>query len=624
MHFIVKCLSLSTYDHLEVDNDFALVFIPFEDGIVDLPFEYGDGTSGNPYQIWNQEQLEAVNYALSANYDLMADIDLSGTTYLHGVIAYSGVEFTGTFAGNGHTISNLTINAPYTTYVGLFGMVGEGAQISNVILSNVDVVGDEQVAGLIGRNYYAETTHCQVSGVVDGVYQVGGLVGNNRSSISNCQSSVTVTGGRRLGGLVGDSYCGEIDNCSASGNVTGSGDDYAGGLVGQSNNTTITNCSATGDVIGLARVGGLIGNNYQASTSDSYATGNVTGVGVNTLYTGGFVGQNHTSSVSNCYATGLVTAGDGADKVGGFVGNNYRGTIEDSYAIGDVSGTGYSIGGFIGYNQHGTVDGCSASGNVKANLNSGGGNGDHVGGFVGYNYGSSASYPATITNSFATGSVYGASNYVGGFCGRAITYAYISGCYSTGDVSGGATEVGGFIGRMSGGSNVQDCYSTGSATAVSTRVGGFVGGRWGDILANCYSTGTASGSANVGGFVGYGNATSTDCFWDMETSGLTTSVDGMGLTTAEMKTQVTFANWDFTTTPVWFIRETVSYPTLKALEASFAVADLDLDGSVDVVDLEYLAGQWLVTGTDLLADIASSNKVDLGDLAVMASQWTVE
>ena len=60
------------------------------------------------------------------------------------------------------------------------------------------------------------------------------------------------------------------------------------------------------------------------------------------------------------------------------------------------------------------------------------------------------------------------------------------------------------------------------------------------------------------------------CFWDIETSGRTTSHGGEGKTTAEMQTAGTFleAGWDFAdetvngTEDIWWILEGQGYPRL--------------------------------------------------------------
>jgi len=69
---------------------------------------------------------------------------------------------------------------------------------------------------------------------------------------------------------------------------------------------------------------------------------------------------------------------------------------------------------------------------------------------------------------------------------------------------------------------------------------------------------------NVGGLVGYGSNTLWySCYWDIESSGQTTSVGGLGKTTVEMKQQATFVDWDFET--VWGITENETYPFLRGV-----------------------------------------------------------
>jgi hypothetical protein len=613
---------------------YVFAFIPFDAQSIAPPFE-GDGTEASPYLIYTKEQLEMVDYYLSAHFKLMNNINLAGTTYTKAVIAsdndsstedFEGTKFTGSFDGNGYTIQNLTINAGTGNYAALFGYMN-GATVKNLNLT----------------------------GTVTGAYRTGAIAGycGYSSSLINCNAAVAVTGTARVGGLAADCYIATVTNCSATGTVIGTGTEYAGGIAGQFNLSAMTNSYATGNVTGLARVGGLVGNNMASSLESCYATGNVTGTAKDGLYVGGLTGQHHTpATINNCYATGSVTGGDGQDKVGGLVGNCYRTTITNSYATGNVSGSGYGTGGFLGFNQNGTVTGCWSSGNLNVANNSSSTDGDkvggfvgynsaatgypalvtdcystgavvaaggHIGGFVGYNYGATG-YSATISGCYSTGTVVAGGEYVGGFCGRAITNAFISSSYSTGNASGGATEVGGFIGRMSGGSNVENCYATGSATAAGNYAGGFIGGRWGDILANCYSTGTATASSGAGGFNGTGSTAVTNCYWDTETSGLATSTIGTGKTTAEMKTKATFSGWTFPT--VWKIHEPVTYPKLSW--QAFEVSDLDFDGDIDFADLKAMAYNWLATGSDLTGDIYVDNTVNFRDFAEFAEDWATQ
>lgn len=85
-------------------------------------------------------------YAPNANYILAKSIDMSGFDFERiGTIE----PFTGTFDGQGYTISNLKIEAPISNNVGLFGCAFE-ATFSNVVLKNFKITGYDSVGGLVG------------------------------------------------------------------------------------------------------------------------------------------------------------------------------------------------------------------------------------------------------------------------------------------------------------------------------------------------------------------------------------------------------------------------------------------------------------------------------------------
>ena len=62
----------------------------------------------------------------------------------------------------------------------------------------------------------------------------------------------------------------------------------------------------------------------------------------------------------------------------------------------------------------------------------------------------------------------------------------------------------------------------------------------------------------MGGLLGWNGGDVSASFWDIETSGQTSSDGGTGKTTAEMQTASTFAIW--TCDSVWTIDEGTSYP----------------------------------------------------------------
>jgi len=233
----------------------------------------------------------------------------------------------------------------------------------------------------------------------------------------------------------------------------------------------------------------------------------------------------------------------GANCSGSIVGHN-MGTIVNSDATGSITGS-YYTGGITGFNNVGTIVNCYTSCTING--------AHHVGGFVGYNSGN-------IKESQAEGNVVG-SYYVGGFVGTTELSGNISKSYAKGNVTG--TCAGGFFGINRQNSVINNCYSRGNVTGNNFASGGFGGANLG-ILNYCYSTGKVIGYTDKG-FVGAVASAPQMLhnFWDMQTS-VQASSAGTGVTgktTAEMKTQSTFTNWDFNT--IWGIYAGVNdgYPS---------------------------------------------------------------
>lgn len=119
-------------------------------------------------------------------------------------------------------------------------------------------------------------------------------------------------------------------------------------------------------------------------------------------------------------------------------------------------------------------------------------------------------------------------------------------------------RAGGILGSYSSGSgSIQDCYGRGTVNAESdgytAHAAGLVGYHDGSkgAIDNSYSTGTVTtsehGGSYAGGLVAQFDYRTTDCFWDVATSGQASSAGGTGKSTAQMKTKSTFtdAGWDF-------------------------------------------------------------------------------
>jgi len=289
-----------------------------------------------PVEVSNAEELQQIRENPSGNYVLVDDIDLSH------VDNFEPIEnFTGTFDGNGHTISNLTIDRPEMDSVGLFrtvddnmklfGLVGDKGTVRNIRLKSVNVTGFEDVGGLVGSNVRGTVTESYLQGNISANRRVGGLVGLNTGTVTKSYAEGDVSASWGAGGLVGINR-GTVVESHAEVSVTG--DEWIGGLVGV-NADEVRNSYATGDVVGN-RGGGLVGYNIIDSTvRRSYSTGNVTGDG------GGLVAGNE-GEIEESYAMGSVT-GESED-TGGLIGE-FDGDVTDSYWDVNTTGQESSAGG---------------------------------------------------------------------------------------------------------------------------------------------------------------------------------------------------------------------------------------------------------------------------------------
>ena len=263
---------------------------------------YTVSEDGKTYEVYNAEGLkniaELVNeeWKLGINITLTADIDLKGIDWTP-IGKDNNKAYTGTFDGGGKTITGLTVTGS-NKYAGLFGRIGSGGTVKNVVLEGVQITSDNS------------------SGYASGV------AGNSCGTIENCSVSGSVSGSFSVGGVVGYQFGGSITGCSSSASVKGT--QRAGGVAGTTNSgATLTACYATGDVTvendgtSYAWAGGIVGTNGGNSILACYAAGNVSGKGSGTIYVGGVVGENY-ATVTACYWSGLPDNDNGgATKVDG-------------------------------------------------------------------------------------------------------------------------------------------------------------------------------------------------------------------------------------------------------------------------------------------------------------------
>lgn len=257
------------------------------------------------YQISNGAELawfaQQVNKGGNAKISavLTNDIELAGFEWTPIGMNSWGKKFAGSFDGQGHKISNLSIDYIGTNtqvpYKGLFGYV-EGSSSKHAVIQNLTVQGNMVLTssknvigahsgGVIGRVDYADITnvHSEVNVTVKRVGgnwdNLGGLVGyaNNSTTIKNCSNSGDVTGYRYAGGIAGNlSGNSSIINCTNSGNVTCAGSGAAGMAANVGNGCAITGCVNSGTIKSTgANVGGIAGDVAKAEISNCYNSGKI-------------------------------------------------------------------------------------------------------------------------------------------------------------------------------------------------------------------------------------------------------------------------------------------------------------------------------------------------------------
>jgi len=497
--------------------------------------------------------------------------DGDGHTILH--LTISGGSYLGLFGQlDSASVSNLFLQAVDISgggYVG--GLVGKnhyGVVTSCYITGTVR--GAQYVGGLVGHNDGGSIATSCSSVLVSGTwYSVGGLVGCNVGSITACYSTGAVSGGGSekvssgVGGLAGYNG-GSITTCWSSGEVRGTTSDV-GGLVGAGAGSVLYSVWDM-EISGLLGSAGGVGLTT-AEMMDPYMLG-LNGFANNPnwvlddgrdyprLAWEGTAGQMISESDIDWWA-GQGTAEvpyriDTADQLillgkASILWNRYfvlAADIDLDPAIsgrwifgqavipafsGVFDGSGHSVRRLTitGHSKLGLFGRLESVAKVKnlalvdVNIL---GSGSYIGGLVGYNS------RGTITNCSSSGMVTGMYDGewvadVGGLVGESS--GTLAQCYST-VVTSGNGGVGGLVGVNHYYGTVTQCYSNGTVSADQT-VGGLVGSNGGTVT-QCYSAGAVGGDRNVGGMVGYrferGNA--TQCFWDIQTSGQSTSAGGTG------------------------------------------------------------------------------------------------
>ena len=259
-------------------------------------------------------------------------------------------SFSGTFDGQGYTISGIRIYRDGKNYTGLFGDLN-GGTVKNVRLADARITGSSNIGGIAGYNSQGTVMNCTVAADVcihAAGENHGGIVGKNSSNtydhkaiVTACTSSAQLTvatgasGTPIRGGIVGNnsmSYT-EVSNCLVLGaSILGWGDSE--------------NCKYLGAIVGNNSSGTLTNNYYSNCTVGNASSPASTNVGA-----GSDSGKGDVTTNDGARGIGIITLGTGVSMTGGTTVT--VGSTTYYYYAGSVitlshsdAPTGYTFGGY--------------------------------------------------------------------------------------------------------------------------------------------------------------------------------------------------------------------------------------------------------------------------------------
>ena len=386
----------------------------------------------------------------------------------------SDAAYSGTFDGQGHTISNLKVVRP--TYAGLFGYATGGATIKNVTLdSSCTITSEGGFAGIIGGSTGGGTITMECLGnegtVKAAAQNAGGIIGVNMGSaaafiIRNCYVSGSVTGANESAAITGWTGGSQslIENCWSTATISGNDD---GKPFYRNDDTRVVNCY------------NLTGEQATKMTEEQLKSGELTyklnGSSENPVWLQS-LGKDATPTLNATHSV-VYKVGDTAySNIEGvpFADGVYQiGTAEalEAFAkavnggersinavltadIPEYSGTAISLDGQANA-YAGTFDGQFHT--ININLTS-----------TGSNYGLFRGVAGTVKNLHVSGSFTAAHNRVGVICGE-IFGGLIENCWVSADITAtfsGDGAIAGICGRASGtNSLIKNCVFSGNVTS---------------------------------------------------------------------------------------------------------------------------------------------------------------
>ncbi len=338
------------------------------------------------------EEFFSMGSNKSGTFVLQNDIDFSDVDFA--TPFPSGRSFSGSFDGQGYTLSNITIDQG-AAYAGVFAYISSGS-VNNLVLDNVqlgsseaplEVSSSSKVGILAGNASSASSSFENITIRNSAIYYnssasydfaqfyIGGFVGELRGTANNItvsditiETKVSGTSRARVGGNVGYIYDdASIKQASATGDIKvvldgeSFGDGVSstldvGGFAGR--NDSINGINAVEEVYSVVDLDVSVDYNTLESAESAIYSVNVGGLvgysskAINQAFAGGSISVSHTSSENDGLVSKLFS-------IGGIFGNYFGGALDKTVRYADGStivvdlpeDTNYDFSELIGYDQ---------------------------------------------------------------------------------------------------------------------------------------------------------------------------------------------------------------------------------------------------------------------------------
>ena len=194
-------------------------------------------------------------------------------------------------------------------------------------------------------------------------------------------------------------------------------------------------------------------------------------------FSGSFVSTN------NYVIRSLTISRSDTDNVGLFSRLAEGATIRGVILVGSRTNGRDGVGSLVGFNA-GVIEDCSVTGSIVSGRN-------QIGGLVGTN-----AEGASMSRSYAIGSVFGRGDNVGGLVGG--NEGNISDSYAMASISERGDNVGGLVGRNGGDASIRNTYAFSTVMGTTPRTGGLVGfSVREDSIVSSYYTGQENGLGEI-------------------------------------------------------------------------------------------------------------------------------